>query len=147
MSSLNRFIDDNIMPFFNGNKDGSSSYDSSGFDYRPNDSLMSWTQLNDRLLAVETPSERVDYNLKLVGKGPANAKATLRLFAEAEGYEPEIVLYRDTAGNLFNGMLPHCPIHLFIYLIIYPFVYLSQHGAPTARRCGCIWRRSRSPTA
>lgn len=68
-------------------------------DYRPNDSLMSWTQLNDRLLAVETPSERVDYNLKLVGKGPANAKATLRLFAEAEGYEPEIVLYRDTAGN------------------------------------------------
>jgi hypothetical protein len=98
--SLNRFIDDNIMPFFNGNKDGSSS--DSDFDYRPNINLMTWTQLNDRLLAVETPSERTDYNLKLAGKGRANAKATLRLFSEAEGYEPEIVLYRDTAGNLFN---------------------------------------------
>ena len=113
--SLNRFIDDNIMPFFNGNKEGSSS--DSDFDYRPNNNLMTWTQLNDRLLAVETPSERTDYNLKLAGKGRANAKATLRLFAEAEGYEPEIVLYRDTAGN----------VQLFSYLSIYLSNHLSIH--------------------
>jgi len=100
--SLNRFLDDTIMPFFNGNKGDS---DNSSTDYQPNGSVLSWVQLNDRLLAVETPSERVNFNLKMVGKGPANAKATLRLFGEAEGYEPEIVLYRDTAGKNHCGRL------------------------------------------
>ena len=93
--NLNRFIDNQLKPFFNNGKENNDR----GSDYRPNDSILSWSQLNDRLLAVETPSERINYNLKLVGKGPANAKATLRLFDKPEGYEPEIVLYRDTAGK------------------------------------------------
>ena len=35
---------------------------------------------------------------KCEGRGPANHKASIRLFDAPEGYEPEVTLYRDTAG-------------------------------------------------
>jgi hypothetical protein len=146
--SLNRFIDDNIMPFFNGNKDGSSS--DSDFDYRPSSNLMTWTQLNDRLLAVETPSERTDYNLKLAGKGRANAKATLRLFAEAEGYEPEIVLYRDTAGNVqllsyLSSIHSYIPYPSMVPLLREGVAVSGGEADPLPRRKGSakmLWREA-----
>ena len=36
--------------------------------------------------------------LEFIGRGPANHKASIRLFDAPEGYEPEVTLYRDTAG-------------------------------------------------
>ena len=38
------------------------------------------------------------FETKCEGRGPANHKASIRLFDAPEGYEPEVTLYRDTAG-------------------------------------------------
>ena len=37
-----------------------------------------------------------------IGRGGANHKASIRLFDAPDGYEPEVTLYRDTAGWYVN---------------------------------------------
>jgi hypothetical protein len=60
----------------------------------------SWNELDRLLRAVETKSERDEYDLISAGtgRGPSSHRANLRLFDAPDGFEPEVTLFRDTAG-------------------------------------------------
>ena len=57
-----------------------------------------WEELNSLLRSKETIAERTDYDSEKVGRGPTNHRADIRLFDAPEGFEPEVVLYRDQAA-------------------------------------------------
>lgn len=54
--------------------------------------------LDNMLRSKESVAEREDWELKKIGRGSTNSKALIRLFDAPDGYEPEITLYRDSAG-------------------------------------------------
>ena len=57
-----------------------------------------WEELDQLLRSQETPDERTRCEDILTGRGEANHKANIRLFGAPEGFQPEVTLYRDTAG-------------------------------------------------
>lgn len=58
----------------------------------------SWLDIDERLRALESVAEREDFESMPIGRGRSNHKANIRLFDAPDGYEPEVILYRDTAG-------------------------------------------------
>jgi len=58
----------------------------------------SWTELQALLLEKQTPEERALPDLRAKGRGPPSSKAALRLFDAPDGYQPRVMLYRDTAA-------------------------------------------------
>ena len=57
-----------------------------------------WEELDQLLRSQETQDERTRCEDILTGRGEANHKANIRLFGAPEGFQPEVTLYRDTAG-------------------------------------------------
>ena len=62
------------------------------------DPAPSWTELQALLIEKQTVEERALPDLRAKGRGPPSSKAALRLFDAPDGYEPRVVLYRDTAA-------------------------------------------------
>lgn len=63
----------------------------------------SWTELDTMIREKELKNERDTFDAQQIGRGPANSKATIRLFDAPDGTVPSITLYRDTAGeNMCN---------------------------------------------
>lgn len=74
--------------------------------------LPSWGDIDKALRAQETSAERQAYEdvMRGTGRGPASHQANLRLFDKPEGYDPQVTLYRDTAG-----WCPYCE-KVWLYL-------------------------------
>lgn len=87
-------------------------------------------------------------SLRDQGRGPANAKALLRLFDAPDGTVPRVTLYRDHAG-----WCPYCvscflpSLHRVTSNTMPPFSscsYMLAFPGHHRRRFGCCWRRSAS---
>lgn len=63
-----------------------------------NDAAPTWATLDAKLRDMETVEERSFADSFSFGRGRSNHKANIRLFDAPEGFEPDLVLYRDTAG-------------------------------------------------
>jgi hypothetical protein len=74
------------------------------------DSAPSWDELQIMLNQQELLEDKEDFNLQQQGRGNTNAQSKLRLFDAPEGYEPEIVLYRDSAGSSYSVQLSNIPL-------------------------------------
>jgi hypothetical protein len=88
---------------FGGGKTPSASWSSTALEeLGQKGSLLppSWSELDGLLRSSETKFERDEYDLIAAGtgRGPSSHKANLRLFDAPDGFEPEVTLYRDTAG-------------------------------------------------
>jgi hypothetical protein len=88
MTQLNGFMD----LFGKGSKSGSTSA------FVDSSSAPSWDEIDAMLRQQESPAERSDFDDILKGRGGSSHKASIRLFDAADDFEPEITLYRDTAG-------------------------------------------------
>lgn len=66
------------------------------------DLAITFEELEQLLRKEESETERQLFQDKLVGRGMSNAQSNLRLFDAPDGYEPEVTLYRDTAGMMLN---------------------------------------------
>ena len=62
------------------------------------DNAPTWLEIDKILRSTEPPEERNDFDSMATGRGKSNHKANVRLFDAPEGFEPEVTLYRDTAG-------------------------------------------------
>lgn len=62
------------------------------------DPAPSWTELQALLIEQQTPEERALPDMRAKGRGPPSSMAALRLFDALDGYEPRVMLYRDTAA-------------------------------------------------
>ena len=60
--------------------------------------LPTWESLSKLLAVQETELELKETILQKAGRGGSNHKTNIRLFDAPEDFEPEITLYRDTAG-------------------------------------------------
>lgn len=65
--------------------------------------LPTWETLGSLLAVKETELESREVILQKVGRGGSNHKSNVRLFDAPEDFEPEITLYRDTAGIFSIG--------------------------------------------
>ncbi len=74
------------------------------------DPAPSWAALEKLLAELQTPEERALPELRAQGRGPPSSKAALRLFDAPDGYEPRVILYRDTAA-----WCPYCE-KVWLYL-------------------------------
>lgn len=74
------------------------------------DPAPSWMELETLLKQSQTPEERALPELRAQGRGPPSSKAALRLFDAPDGYEPRVILYRDTAA-----WCPYCE-KVWLYL-------------------------------
>lgn len=63
-----------------------------------NMNVPTWIELDSLLRKVEIQDERQEFEMQKVGRGRANAQASIRLFDEDENYSPEVTLFRDTAA-------------------------------------------------
>lgn len=61
-------------------------------------SAPSWTHLDELIRQQESAKERTDFESETKGYGPSNHRASVRLFDEGPDYQPEVVLYRDSAA-------------------------------------------------
>jgi len=66
---------------------------SNEFSYLP-----TWEKLGQLLAVKETEIELTDDLAQKAGRGWSNHKSNIRLFDAPDDFEPEITLYRDTAG-------------------------------------------------
>jgi glutathione S-transferase len=62
------------------------------------DAAPSWDVLDGLVRGSEKHEERQDFEDEVRGYGPANHRASVRLFDSPAGFEPEVILYRDSAG-------------------------------------------------
>ena len=60
--------------------------------------MSSISELEAKLRSMEPTEERENYELQQRGYGTTNHKTDIRLFDKPEGYEPEVILYRDQAA-------------------------------------------------
>ena len=67
------------------------------------DDAPSWTEIDTLLRNTEPAEERSEFDLMTAGRGNSNHKANIRLFDAPDGFEPEVTLYRDTAGWYFKN--------------------------------------------
>ena len=88
MTQLNGFMD----LFGKGSKLSSSSA------FVDSNSAPSWEEIDVMLRQQESPTERSEFDDILKGRGGSSHKASIRLFDAPDDFEPEITLYRDTAG-------------------------------------------------
>eukprot|EP01041_Mallomonas_annulata_P002710 gene2710-5335_t len=58
----------------------------------------SWKDLDSLLRTTERREERDNFDNIKKGRGPANSKATIRLFDAPDDFKPEVTLYRDAAA-------------------------------------------------
>ena len=61
-------------------------------------SLTTPATLDAKLRTLERQEERENFELQKRGRGTSNHRADIRLFDAPEGFDPEVTLYRDTAG-------------------------------------------------
>lgn len=61
--------------------------------------LPTWENLGKLLAVKETELESNEAILQKIGRGGSNHKSNIRLFDAPDDFEPEITLYRDTAGT------------------------------------------------
>ena len=59
----------------------------------------SWFEIEDILKLSEPVEERHEVDLRKIGRGNSNSKSLVRLFDADDEFEPEITLYRDSAGK------------------------------------------------
>lgn len=76
---------------------------------RFSDEAPTLSNIEEALRSRETEVERVNFEDRLQGRGPTNAQSSLRLFNAPEGFEPEVTLYRDTAGEQKHFMMVNLP--------------------------------------
>jgi hypothetical protein len=62
--------------------------------------LPTWEKLGQLSAVKETEFERNEDLAQKAGRGWSNHKSNIRLFDAPDDFEPEITLYRDTAGIL-----------------------------------------------
>ena len=74
--------------------------------------LPTWADIDKALRAQEAGAERLAYEdvVRGTGRGPASHQANIRIFDKPDGFQPEITLYRDTAG-----WCPYCE-KVWLYL-------------------------------
>lgn len=62
------------------------------------DGAISWSQIDESLRLIENSLERDEFENISKGRGKSNHKANIRLFDAPDDFEPEVTLYRDSAG-------------------------------------------------
>ena len=82
------------------------------------DKSPSWESLDLLLRSKEDSFEREDFELRKVGRGTTNHKTNIRWFDSNKDIEPQITLYRDSAG-MNNVQKQDISIHFPLLLQLY----------------------------